>query len=76
MAIVQRQMNSKSLENLTPGGKPWKKQRKKTLAVTARTSPEARKGWERLAQQHDLTLSELIERIGRGEFELVHRQAS
>ncbi len=76
MAIVQRQMNSKSLENLTPGGKPWKKKRKKTVAVTARTSPEAKKGWERLAQQYDLTLSELIERIGLGEFELVDHQAS
>ncbi len=73
MAIMERKINPKSLENLTPGGKPWKKKYKKTVAVTARTSPEAKKGWEELAQQHNLTLSELIERIGRGEFELVCR---
>ncbi len=73
MAIMERKINPKSLENLTPGGKPWNKKYKKTVAVTARTSPEAKKGWEELAQQHNLTLSELIERIGRGEFELVCR---
>ena len=48
-------MNPKSLENLIPGGKPWKKKYKKTVVVTARTSPEAKKGWEKLAQQHNLT---------------------
>jgi hypothetical protein len=40
---MQRQMNPKSLENLTLGSKPWKKKHKKTVTVMARISPKAKK---------------------------------
>jgi hypothetical protein len=43
----------------------------KTASFATRLTPEGKKGFEELAQRLGLSKSEIIEKLARGEFELV-----
>jgi hypothetical protein len=43
----------------------------KTASFTTRLTPEGKQGFEELAQRLGLSKSEIIEKLARGEFELV-----
>ena len=67
-----RVMNPRSLENLRPNI-PQIHDEPKTERINAVLTPTGKKGVRKLASQYNLSLSELIEQIGRGEFELVRK---
>ncbi len=67
-----RVMNPRSLENLRPNI-PQIHDEPKTERINAVLTPTGKKGVRELASQYNLSLSELIEQIGRGEFELVRK---
>lgn len=60
------------LRGLKQGIEPIHEQ-PKTENFTTRLTPEGKKGFEELAERLGLSKSELIEKLARGEFELVHK---
>ncbi len=72
MSKQGRGMNPRSLENLRPNI-PQIHDEPKTARINTALTPTGKKGVLKLASQYNLSLSELIEQIGRGEFELVRK---
>ncbi|KOP23409.1 hypothetical protein AMR41_26305 [Hapalosiphon sp. MRB220] len=57
-------VNSRSLENLQPGGQPRYDQPKRARNVS--TTDTAWMGLKELAYDREISLAELLERLGRG----------
>ena len=60
------------LRGLKMGSEPIYEQ-PKTENFTTRLTPEGKKGFEEQAKSLGLSKSEIIEKLARGEFELVHK---
>ena len=70
--MQKRKMSPNSLENLKlGGGKPRYRERKKQRNISV--SQQGWEGFHELAKSQGLSLSEMIEKLGRGEFELVRK---
>lgn len=67
-----RGMNPRSLKNLRPGI-PQIHDEPKTARINTALTPTGKEGVLKLAEKYNLSLSELIEQIGRGEFQLVRK---
>ena len=61
------------LRGLKKGVDPIHAQQPKTENFTTRLTPEGKKGFEELAKSLGLSKSEIIEKLARGEFELVQK---
>ena len=61
-----------SLKNLRPNI-PQIHEEAKTVRLNTHLTPTGKRGVMELAEKYNLSLSELIERIGRGEFEIVRK---
>jgi hypothetical protein len=64
--------NPKSLANLRPNI-PQIHDEPKTARINSTLTPTGKEGIIKLAKKYDLSLSELIELIGRGEFEITRK---
>ena len=64
--------NPNSLRNLRPSI-PQIHDEPKRARINANLTPTGKQGIVELAKEYNLSLSELIELIGRGEFELVKK---
>ena len=72
MSKYARGENPRSIKNLHPNI-PQIHEEPKTARINTVLTPTGKKGVIKLAEKYNLSLSELIERIGRGEFELVKK---
>jgi hypothetical protein len=64
--------NPNSLKNLRPSI-PQIHEEPKRARLSAYLTPTGKQGVKKIAQEYNLSMSELIELIGRGEFDLVKK---
>ncbi len=72
MSKYTRGNNPKSIGNLRPNI-PQIHDEPKTARINSVLTPTGKEGIVKLAKKYELSLSELIELIGRGEFEITRK---
>ena len=72
MSKPGRGMNPRSLNNLRPNI-PQIYDEPKTARINTALTPTGKKGVQKLAEDYGVSISELFELVGRGEFQLVRK---